>query len=123
VCTTLPLWWRRVLAMLVVVVLAVGRVEGAGAGGGVGGDEHRAVLETVLYNPVQNGGYVTQSYKLVGAFSPSGTAVAAEGRIIQVSDVISVCNLRQRCVCVCVCVCVSVCVCVLPSCMSIAANV
>lgn len=45
----------------------------------------RAILEIVLYNPVENGGYVTQSYKLVGMFSEAGTSVSAEGRIIQVS--------------------------------------
>lgn len=45
-----------------------------------------AILETVLYTPVHNGDYVTQSYKLTGLFSPSGTAVSAEGRIIQVGQ-------------------------------------
>ena len=46
----------------------------------------RAILEIVLYNPVENGGYITQSYKLVGMFSIAGAAISAEGRIIQVSD-------------------------------------
>ena len=62
---------------MVVVVVAMMVAEAGGV--------ERAVLETVLYSPVQNGGYVTQSEKLSGIFSPSGTAVSAEGRIIQVS--------------------------------------
>ena len=65
--------------MVVVVAVMAATAEAAGVAA------ERAVLETVLYNPVQNGGYVTQSYKLSGIFSPSGTAVSAEGRIIQVS--------------------------------------
>ena len=47
----------------------------------------RAILEIVLYNPVENGGYVTQTYKLTGMFSQAGTSISAEGQIIQVSDV------------------------------------
>ncbi|XP_076452280.1 uncharacterized protein LOC143287922 [Babylonia areolata] len=67
------------------MVMMVTVVEGAGAG------VERAVVETVLYSPVQNGGYVTQSYKLSGSFSPCGTAVSAEGRIIQLHP-LGLCN-------------------------------
>ncbi|XP_025090999.1 E3 ubiquitin-protein ligase ZNRF3-like [Pomacea canaliculata] len=53
-----------------------------------------AILETVLYTPVHNGDYVTQSYKLTGLFSPSGTAVSAEGRIIQLHP-LGLCNTND----------------------------
>ena len=54
---------------MVVVVVAMMVAEAGGV--------ERAVLETVLYSPVQNGGYVTQSEKLSGIFSPSGTAAVS----------------------------------------------
>nr|KAG5713302.1 hypothetical protein BaRGS_007829 [Batillaria attramentaria] len=42
-----------------------------------------SLVVVVVVVEVVNGGYVTQSYKLTGMFSPCGTAISAEGRIIQ----------------------------------------
>ncbi|GFN99564.1 E3 ubiquitin-protein ligase znrf3 [Plakobranchus ocellatus] len=71
------------VSLLLLLLVPVAVVQGAEESGG-GQRTGRAILEIVLYNPVENGGYVTQSYKLVGMFSLAGAAISAEGRIIQV---------------------------------------
>ncbi|KAL8615286.1 hypothetical protein ACOMHN_051778 [Nucella lapillus] len=68
--------WQYVGVVMMMVV---------GVSGGVGVGQRAATLECVLYSAVQQGGYVSQTYTVSGAFSPCGTPVGAEGRIIQVS--------------------------------------
>ncbi|ESO97891.1 hypothetical protein LOTGIDRAFT_103856 [Lottia gigantea] len=48
--------------------------------------KNTAILEIVLYETTENGGYKTNSQQLYGYFSPAGTLVGAEGRIMQVGQ-------------------------------------
>lgn len=80
------------LIFLQLTLLGGGRVPGQAL---AQTDGDRAILEVVLYDPVEGGGYSTRSYRLVGMFSVAGASTGAEGRIIQVS----VCTLCLRTFC------------------------
>ncbi|KAK6190724.1 hypothetical protein SNE40_002525 [Patella caerulea] len=56
--------------------------------------KNTAILEIVLYETTENGGYKTNSQQLYGYFSSAGTLIGAEGRIMQLHP-LGLCNTND----------------------------